>query len=252
MCTARGWACRTKVLDHACAQVTQKDGFSGVHGTGLGVLEGCMGAGVPKVSRAAGHYARRSRRRVPWRARQGLGRSNLKCWTIFYAQVTQKDGFSGVHGTGLGVLEGFMGAGVAEGSDEHTWTTLCPAGTRVDGYQVLQGPLLYQIRPRCSCYNCGARAPHAWGTSCSWDPAAVTIGQPSMPWHPACAARLGLGCSWDAAAVTVGEPSLPWHLAHAEGDRSVAPVPCMASMAATSHGAPHDDRLVFATSADES
>ena len=34
-----------KVLDPSCAQVTQKGGFSGVHGTGLGVLEGFMGAG---------------------------------------------------------------------------------------------------------------------------------------------------------------------------------------------------------------
>ena len=86
------------------------------------------------------------------------GASLLAGWGA-RAQVTQKDGFPSMHGSGLGVLEGFMGAGVPEGSDEHSWTTFCPAGTRVDGYQVLQGPLLYQIRPRCSCYNCGGPPP---------------------------------------------------------------------------------------------
>lgn len=36
------------------------------------------------------------------------------------------------------------------------WLTPCPTGSRVDGYQVIKGGLIYQIRPRCSCVNCGA------------------------------------------------------------------------------------------------
>ena len=35
------------------------------------------------------------------------------------------------------------------------WVRACPAGSKVDGYQVIMGVLIYQIRPRCSCVNCG-------------------------------------------------------------------------------------------------
>ena len=106
------------------------------------------------------------------------------------AQVTQKDGFYSMHGTGLGVLEGLMGMGMPEGSDERSWMTFCPAGMRVDGYQVLQGPLLYQIRPRCSCYNCGApawlhpSAPSPWGPKAVSSPAvAVPREISSLRWN---------------------------------------------------------------------
>ena len=74
-------------------------------------------------------------------------------------QVHQQQGFAQLNGTGLGVLEGFLGYGEHDDSAvDNNWVTPCPAGSRVDGYQVVHGPLLIQIRPRCSCYNCGAPA----------------------------------------------------------------------------------------------
>jgi hypothetical protein len=71
-------------------------------------------------------------------------------------QVNSPDGFSAFHGTGLGVVEGFLDAGEAMSDAPDSWVTPCPAGFKVDGYQVVTGALVYQIRPRCSCFNCGA------------------------------------------------------------------------------------------------
>jgi hypothetical protein len=89
------------------------------------------------------------------------GRRRLKQWCpclAACAQVFQPGGFASLNGTGLGVLEGLLGTGEHDSSSlDNAWVTPCPAGARVDGFQVVRGPLLIQIRPRCSCYNCGAR-----------------------------------------------------------------------------------------------
>ena len=65
-------------------------------------------------------------------------------------------GFSSLNGTGTGLLEGLLDVGESASHEEDSWVTPCPAGSRVDGYQVVKGGLIYQIRPRCSCQNCGA------------------------------------------------------------------------------------------------
>ena len=80
-----------------------------------------------------------------------------KSFCLWPLQVLQQQGFTQLNGSGLGVLEGFLGYGDGSNSAlDNKWVTPCPAGSRVDGYQVVTGPLLMQIRPRCSCYNCGA------------------------------------------------------------------------------------------------
>lgn len=57
----------------------------------------------------------------------------------------------------MGFVEGLLDVGEVALQGVDTWLTPCPAGSRVDGYQVTKGGLIYQIRPRCSCENCGKR-----------------------------------------------------------------------------------------------
>ena len=71
-------------------------------------------------------------------------------------QITSASGFSSLNGTGTGLLEGLLDVGEFTSHEDDSWITPCPAGSRVDGYQVVKGGLIYQIRPRCSCQNCGA------------------------------------------------------------------------------------------------
>lgn len=71
-------------------------------------------------------------------------------------QVFQPQGFAQLNGSGLGVVEGFMGVGEQTLESEDFFITPCPVGSTVDGYQVVIGSLILQIRPRCSCFNCGA------------------------------------------------------------------------------------------------
>ena len=70
-------------------------------------------------------------------------------------QVTQPRGFAALSGTGIGFLEGLLDISSVGGNVTDPWLTPCPAGSRVDGYQIVKGGLIYQIRPRCSCENCG-------------------------------------------------------------------------------------------------
>ena len=72
-------------------------------------------------------------------------------------QIVQPQGFTNLNGTGLGAVEGFMNVGEDTLDAPDGFSTPCPVGTRVDGYQVVVGALIYQIRPRCSCINCGAK-----------------------------------------------------------------------------------------------
>lgn len=93
-------------------------------------------------------------------------------------QVVQPQGFANLNGTGLGVVEGFMNVGEDTLDAADGFSTPCPVGTRVDGYQVVVGALIYQIRPRCSCINCGAQP-----SSCSCRPltAIFSSDSPSDP-----------------------------------------------------------------------
>ena len=71
--------------------------------------------------------------------------------------MTQPGGFTALNVTGTGFLEALLNVGNVGESLTSSWLTPCPAGSRVDGYQVVKGSLIYQIRPRCSCENCGMR-----------------------------------------------------------------------------------------------
>ena len=82
---------------------------------------------------------------------RGLWELKLLPWL----QVTQPEGFAALNGTGTGFLEVLVNVGNIGGSITSSWLTPCPAGSRVDGYQIVKGGLIYQIRPRCSCANCG-------------------------------------------------------------------------------------------------
>lgn len=70
-------------------------------------------------------------------------------------QVAQPQGFTALNGSGLGVVEGLLNLGEGALDNPDGFLTPCPVGSRVDGYQVVTGALIYQIRPRCSCFNCG-------------------------------------------------------------------------------------------------
>ena len=69
--------------------------------------------------------------------------------------MTQPEGFNSLNGTGTGFVEVLLNVGNIGGSVTSSWLTPCPDGSRVDGYQIVKGGLIYQIRPRCSCENCG-------------------------------------------------------------------------------------------------
>ena len=72
--------------------------------------------------------------------------------------MTQLSGFDTLNGTGTGFLEGLLDVGQIERNVPDGWLTPCPVGSRVDGYQVVKEALIFQIRPRCSCVDCGMRA----------------------------------------------------------------------------------------------
>jgi hypothetical protein len=96
-------------------------------------------------------------------ASRGRSAQLLTCCEI-PLQVVSPDGFSSLNGTGMGFVEGLLDVGEMTMQEGDTWLTPCPAGSRVDGYQVTKGGLIYQIRPRCSCENCGKqrRCTPAW------------------------------------------------------------------------------------------
>lgn len=86
------------------------------------------------------------------------------------------------------------------------FSTPCPVGTRVDGYQVVVGALIYQIRPRCSCINCGAQP-----CTCSCCQLVKHLLGPSdSPSHP----TLDLG-----SARGLGPPARTsgWKIGHCKG-----------------------------------
>ncbi len=87
----------------------------------------------------------------PFQQRQRVLRNS-----VIAAQLVQPQGFTSLNGSGLGVVEGFMEVGEPALDNIDGFYIPCPVGQRVDGYQVVVGALIYQIRPRCSCFNCGA------------------------------------------------------------------------------------------------
>lgn len=86
---------------------------------------------------------------------EGHGTKRLQ---LLCVQVTQLSGFGSLNGTGTGFLEGLLDVGEIETNVPDGWLTPCPVGSRVDGYQVVKEGLIYQIRPRCSCIDCGMHA----------------------------------------------------------------------------------------------